>query len=448
MFNWFRPSCPLITGEKVWIETRLNWLARRLGRERLLTSTVVEPSDEFFPGEFRSTDEDAQRIYCRIADHMQIDPARVELRIYDELEGDALGMYVIGPPAMVWLSRKQLADPESLAGTLAHELAHHMLLGGGLVQGNDEDLERLTDLLPVYLGLGIFGANSSLRENSYWEGQYYHQLVQKQGYLPIRMYGYALGLFAWARGESNPKWANHLRPDVRQPFLDGLRYATKANDCLFDAHGDFLGSDEPKLESAIARLRHRSASHRYLGLTQLIEFGPPAVAGIADIERLLDDNDYEIPGMAAYAMGIIGPPAAAHALRLQDMLSARNNESRKGAAFALGEIGLDDPQIALDLCRLLDDPDRTVAYTAIEALAKLRSAEDRVATQLLRKYESALVKCDFDAIDRTAFALWQVLPDARSAVRNHFSNLGADMLIFAEESLGQTIPPEGSELTT
>jgi hypothetical protein len=445
MFNWFRPSCPLVTSEKVWIETRLNWLARRLGRDRLLTATVVEPEDEFSPGEFQATDDYAKQLYGRIAKHMQIDPAQVELRIYDELEGDALGMYVIGPPSMVWLSRKQLADPESLVGTLAHELAHHILLGGGLVQGNDEDLERLTDLLPVFLGAGIFGANSSLRENSYWEGQYYHSQIQKQGYLPIRMYGYALGLFAWARGETNPAWASHLRPDVRQPLFDGLRYARKANDCLFEIHDASLEPEKPNLETAIDRLRHRSASYRYLGLAELIELGPPAEAGMAEIERLLDDNDSEIPGMAAYALGIIGPPASAHADRLQDMLNARNSDSRKGAAFALGELRLDDPLIAQDLCRLLDDPDRTVTYIAIEALGKLGAAGDRVATQLLRKYESALVKCDFDAIDRMAFALWRVLPDARSAVRDHFSGLGADLLVFAEESLGESGPSDASD---
>ena len=31
MLGWLRPRCPLDTGEKMWIEFRMRWLAGKLG---------------------------------------------------------------------------------------------------------------------------------------------------------------------------------------------------------------------------------------------------------------------------------------------------------------------------------------------------------------------------------------------------------------------------------
>ena len=44
------------------------------------------------------------------------------------------------------------------------------------------------------------------------------------------MYGYALALFAKARGERKPGWLKHLRPDVRVPCKRGIRYLTETGD--------------------------------------------------------------------------------------------------------------------------------------------------------------------------------------------------------------------------
>ena len=57
MFGWFRPTCPLATGEKVWVESRMAWLAQNLGMDRMLQAPVVEPTEEYFPDEYQGEDE-------------------------------------------------------------------------------------------------------------------------------------------------------------------------------------------------------------------------------------------------------------------------------------------------------------------------------------------------------------------------------------------------------
>jgi len=50
-----------------------------------------------------------------------------------------------------------------LIGTTAHEVAHVLLLADGRISREEPDMEPFTDLLTVYLGLGIFTANTAFR---------------------------------------------------------------------------------------------------------------------------------------------------------------------------------------------------------------------------------------------------------------------------------------------
>src|SRR6266404_6157064 len=62
-------------------------------------------------------------------------------------------------------------------------------------------LFRRGSLITVFLGLGVFGANSSIRESSTFNQVFYTRRIRKLGYLSEPMYAYALAVFAWLRGE-------------------------------------------------------------------------------------------------------------------------------------------------------------------------------------------------------------------------------------------------------
>src|SRR5262249_48375253 len=124
----------------------------------------------------------------------------------------------------IHLDAAALPDPLALVATAAHELGHVLLLGQGRVSPDAEDHEELTDLLTVFLGLGVFTANTRVRSESSHDGLTESFGIRRLGYLGQPQTGYALALFAYARGEHDPAWARHLCADVRSPFKAGLRY--------------------------------------------------------------------------------------------------------------------------------------------------------------------------------------------------------------------------------
>ena len=98
---------------------------------------------------------------------------------------------------------------------LVDELAHLKLLGGRHVHPDEPDNEPLTDLATVYFGLGVFTANSTVRESQWASGGWEGWSVGSQGYLPQPVIAYSLALFAMHRHERRPAWVRHLRPDAK-----------------------------------------------------------------------------------------------------------------------------------------------------------------------------------------------------------------------------------------
>jgi hypothetical protein len=79
-------------------------------------------------------------------------------------------------------------------------------------------MEPMTDLVTVYLGLGIFTANASCRFTKFRDERREGWSFGRYGYLSEEVYGYALAVFAKERGETDPAWASHLSTNVRTYF--------------------------------------------------------------------------------------------------------------------------------------------------------------------------------------------------------------------------------------
>jgi hypothetical protein len=441
MWSWlFPPRCPIGTEEKVWVESRMTWLAQQFGVERMLKAQVIEPTDEYFPEAYHGTEEDAQRMFRKLLGFLDIDPGSVPLLVrHDWDHNSPLGEYQQGERPQILLNPSQLEDPESLLGTLAHELAHHLLLGGGLLQNNNEDLERLTDLLPIYFGLGIFGANSVVREKTIREGRHSEWSIHKQGYLPMRMHAYGLAVFAYVRQEWKPTWARHLRPDISEPLYGALRYLRDSADCTFQSHPPAGDLPLASIEECLSKLRDKSASKRYLALCDLLEHGPAAAAAVLAVSDLLHDADQDIVITAARALGEIGPAAILTESELRGMLENRNALVRIQAAYSLAAIGARDTATVRELIRSLDDDDPGVIAAAAHALGQCAPGDESVARQLLPRYRVALIKWDDRLIRSVALALHKTAGDAAALVRENFGESDAEFLGYAEEGLAEAL---------
>jgi hypothetical protein len=243
MFGWWSTEkCPVPDASREWVERRMAWVGQAFGMERLRRATVVLPTPEFFPDEYDGSEEAGERLFERVCGYAGVERSRVRLAWVDYGQDErrpplvvdrrgnsssASGTYQGGDWAhaeVIAIDRRNLVEPIQLVATAAHELCHVHLLGDGHVLLEEEDHEPLTDLLTVCLGLGIFGANASVRDRGWTEGNMAGWSVGRLGYLGQDTWGYALALFAWVRGDGGAAWASHLRPDVRKVFKQASRY--------------------------------------------------------------------------------------------------------------------------------------------------------------------------------------------------------------------------------
>jgi hypothetical protein len=213
------------------------WLKSQFGPSRIVTAPVVLPNAEFFPDAYDGSEPTVRTLFDRVCGYMGVKSDQVEISLYSERvpiqEGNIVpgtgGLYEEGEGHYrIWLNEANLDDPGGLVATMAHEVGHILLLGEGRVSAEEGDHEPLTDLLTVFLGLGIITANSVVHESSWTAGGWSGWTVGRRGYMTMPMYGYALALFVRERSEEDPTWAKLLRPDVRHAFYQGVKWLEDA----------------------------------------------------------------------------------------------------------------------------------------------------------------------------------------------------------------------------
>jgi len=241
MFGWlFGSACPLDPHAKAWVETRLAWLRDEFGADDLYGGPVILPTPEFFPDPYDGSRRAVFDLFDRVCDYMGVEQGLLRLEfmrpaanplflVNDRNEAvptEAAGWYEGG---LIRLNENDFANPMALVGTMAHELAHQRLLGENRIPHDVYDNELLTDLTTVFKGMGIFLANVP----RHWDGNYTSWPgtdERKPEYMTGAMFGYALALIAWVRGDANPPWAKYLHSGVRSELWQGLRFLNKTGD--------------------------------------------------------------------------------------------------------------------------------------------------------------------------------------------------------------------------
>ena len=239
------PKSPISEEAGAWIEKSMRWFVSLYGQERLQALPVVLPTEEFFPDDFQDTEESVYAVLQRVCGFLRVDPHMLVLEVFDDTEGElneklrktlpfwhgdsssAAGTYSEDTEAgkfRIKVKRSLLNDPVPLIATLAHELCHVLLLGERRIGREAPDMEPLTDLLTVFLGMGVFAANSAARFTQHDDGVKHGWSFRRLGYLSEPMFGYALAVFACERDEAKPAWAKHLSVNAGAYFRQSLKF--------------------------------------------------------------------------------------------------------------------------------------------------------------------------------------------------------------------------------
>ena len=243
---WFTPKCPVDSEAKEWIENAFNWLVEEVGPDVPRDVDVVLPTEEYFPDPYDGGRTSIRRMAERVCDYMDVDPKSIELQFFDseddqhihplaveeKTRSHDLGAYLKRRDGrqVIRLDVNQSRNPQMMVATIAHELAHAILIGEDRLDPEHPDHEPITDLLTVVYGLGIFNANTTVVFEQFTNAQYQGWKVGGGGYLTEEAFGYALALFAYSRGESKPDWQTYLSVNVRSYFRSGLKYLLKTGD--------------------------------------------------------------------------------------------------------------------------------------------------------------------------------------------------------------------------
>jgi len=357
--------------EKAWVEKRLGWLAHVFGLERMRQAAVVLPTPDFFPDPYDGAVRDVRPLLDRVCQFMGVDAGRLTLDFYGDNSsyGSALGIYQPGPPETILINCTQLPDPLALVSTLAHEVAHALLLGDRQIDVTAGDHELVTDLLTVFLGMGVFGSNCVMRDSSKSTALMSWWSISKKGYLSEKLYAYAMALFAWGRGEARPDWAKHLRPNVRAPFAKGLDYLQRTGDSVFTPQAPFRDPsalDKAGSGSLLNDLQAPGAATRLAALWDLKLAQPAADTVMAPVWQLLRDSEALVRREAAEVLASLGTETRQAVPKLLEAAQLESNrEVRQALIDAAMRLGGQACEVVPVIVKLVEEEPATRASTSM-----------------------------------------------------------------------------------
>lgn len=225
---------PLVEERILYLEQAFAFLSKAFN-PALLNKPVLTQHSGTLPHKINEVNEIiplAQQI-ARIMDldlnQLEITFFEAGIRYFDEKTGDYVywdkedyaGLYHGKNEEgkyLVSISDDIHQDTDMLIGTIAHEFSHIKLLGEERLEENNEDL---TDLLPLFYGLGIYVANSCFKLETGAPGW----RLSTSGYLRQADWGYLFALYLKARNEHQPEWLEELNKTV-------VKYCERATEHL------------------------------------------------------------------------------------------------------------------------------------------------------------------------------------------------------------------------
>ncbi|MCL4202153.1 MAG: hypothetical protein KJ000_06645 [Pirellulaceae bacterium] len=443
MFGWFKAPCPVDLREKVWTELRLGWLVEGWGWQRLREGPVILPTASFFEIPERGGAIDAERVLTDVCRYVgsRRESLRLEFAPAESLANGS-GEYLRGDVATVRLAEFWRDDLESLIAMLAHYAALDLLLRDGRCRDDESDLGWYADLACVFLGMGIFGANSAIKQRSGSDGTWTWWQIRARRHLPARVFGYAMALVAAARGERRPRWADWLGDDARDTFQRGCRFLQRRGECVLDLEANGALRVAGSVPSLAADLRHGNDSLRLASLWALLEYGSASAAALDEVAACLRSGSSVLRSEAARVIGAIGVEKVAVSDELMALLDSRDRTVCCSALTALGQLQVpldrEGPrgEIFLDELRMLiTDDDVQVAQTAVLTLCRYGRAAseafETLAGAMLEPLRRALVACDYRSQDLYFTALHAVFGGAEEFLQTHFQEYDPDLYPLA-----------------
>lgn len=242
--------CPVDAQDRELVEESFVWLAQRFGLppgSHWDQGAAASPISAFFPRRFAGSPDQMNALVGGVGAAMGLEDAgrltAVPLvrrgtgaRGLTGCSGYPDGAFRRAEEArVVALDPALAARPVALLATVAHMLGHLRFAAQRRVPADRATRELLIEFHAVYTGFGVFGANAAVEREIDAPSANARAAVslglrqtrptfQHSGYVSEQLHGYALASYAFARGESRPRWIRHLDANPRTYTRRSLRY--------------------------------------------------------------------------------------------------------------------------------------------------------------------------------------------------------------------------------
>lgn len=249
MFGLFRKG-PLLGAELTqWQFDTFQWLLRYTGGiEAFRQRRLILPTPQFFPHDGSQGHAFAEMMFNRVKMHADMLDWPCSLHCQDDDPNPKVSSqaFIKGAPsspggtfrkleeggALITYHPNKLRDPMSMVATFAHELAHYRMSEfPEPPPGGWEVKEPATDVAAVFLGFGIFVANSRFHFAQYSQGDVGWRW-QQQGYISEAEALHMHAIVSVLLGADLQQTLPHLKPALRGIFKRVHRDVMGAEDAL------------------------------------------------------------------------------------------------------------------------------------------------------------------------------------------------------------------------
>ncbi len=240
MWNPFKSKSLLSEDDHEFQIETYKWLLKHFGGDGFFThALLVLPNRDFFPDVVDSEEEAASKTFEMVKLHagmkewpctliaQEPDPER---RVDDALlvQGGgfaANGTFRVDEKNKITITYNPdiVSNPTQLVATFAHELSHYLTASSPEPPpGGWDNWEFATDICAVFLGFGVFMANSAFQFRQYNGPGTQGWQVRSNGYLSEAELAYSLGLFLGLKDIEVSTVVSYLDQSVRSKLKRAL----------------------------------------------------------------------------------------------------------------------------------------------------------------------------------------------------------------------------------
>jgi len=250
MFGLFRRGALLDAELADWQFGCFEWLLQHTGgTDTFRQRRLILPTPQFFPHDGSQGHAFAEMLFNHVKTYAGMADWPCALRYQQDDPDPKVSQYVYvqGAPsspagtfrmledgsALITYHPNQLRDPMSLAATFAHELAHYRMKGfPEPPPGGWEVHEPATDIAAVFMGFGIFLANSRFSFSYFSDGRTSGWRWQNQGYISDVEVLHMHAIFSIMQGLPPEATLPHLKSALRGIYKRLYKDVTKMTDAL------------------------------------------------------------------------------------------------------------------------------------------------------------------------------------------------------------------------